>query len=319
MGAGATRSQAEAGRRTAILVIKHGALGDFVLATGPFAAIRQHHGEAHITLLTTRPFVGLARQCAWFDEVWSDPRPKIWQIGQLCRLRRRLITRRFARVYDLQTSSRSSLYFHLLRRPRPEWSGIARGCSHPHANPRRDDMHSIERQAEQLAMAGIESVPASDISWLDADISTFGLTGRYVLLVPGGAAHRPRKRWLRENYAELAQRLSAEGVRPVLLGTEAEGEVLKAIASRCPAAMDLCGRTDFAEITALARGAAGAVGNDTGPMHLIAAAGCPAVVLFSDASDPSLCAPRGPQVVILREPRLADLSVDRVYGSLTLR
>ena len=37
-----------------------------------------------------------------------------------------------------------------------------------------------------------------------------------------------------------------------------------------------------------------AIGNDTGPMHLIAAAGCPSVVLFSRDSDPALCAPRGP-------------------------
>lgn len=319
MDASAARTEAETSRRTSILVIKHGALGDFVLATGPFAAIRQHHADAHITLLTTRPYVPLARGCVWFDEVWTDPRPKVWHLGALRKLRRRLHARRFARVYDLQTSFRSSLYFHLLRRPRPEWSGIARGCSHPHANPRRDTMHSIERQAEQLAMAGIDTVPAVDVSWLDADISKYGLTGRYVLLVPGGAIHRPRKRWPRERYAALAERLSAEGLRPVLLGTEAESEVLRAVARRCSDALDLCGRTDYAEIAALARGAAGAVGNDTGPMHLIAAAGCPSVVLFSDASDPALSAPRGPAVTILREPRLADLSVDRVHGSLTLR
>ena len=36
-----------------------------------------------------------------------------------------------------------------------------------------------------------------------------------------------------------------------------------------------------------------AVGNDTGPMHLFVAAGCPATVLYSAASDPALTAPRG--------------------------
>ncbi|HAK62204.1 MAG TPA: ADP-heptose--LPS heptosyltransferase, partial [Alphaproteobacteria bacterium] len=38
-----------------ILVIKLGALGDFILAMGPFKAIRHHHAGAHITLLTTPP------------------------------------------------------------------------------------------------------------------------------------------------------------------------------------------------------------------------------------------------------------------------
>ena len=44
-----------------VLVVKLGALGDFILALGPFAAIRTAHADAEITLLTTAPFVDLAR------------------------------------------------------------------------------------------------------------------------------------------------------------------------------------------------------------------------------------------------------------------
>ena len=57
--------------------------------------------------------------------------------------------------------------------------------------------------------------------------------------------------------------------------------------------------------------AALAVGNDTGPLHLAAAAGAPAIVLFSKASDPALSAPRG-RVAILRADRLEDLPVAQV-------
>ncbi|HZT52668.1 MAG TPA: ADP-heptose--LPS heptosyltransferase, partial [Stellaceae bacterium] len=39
-----------------ILVIKLGALGDFVQAMGPAAAIRAHHPRAEITLLTAAPY-----------------------------------------------------------------------------------------------------------------------------------------------------------------------------------------------------------------------------------------------------------------------
>src|SRR5262249_34517446 len=49
------------GRRK-ILVIKLSALGDFVQALGPASAIRQHHAEDEITLLTTRAFTALAQQ-----------------------------------------------------------------------------------------------------------------------------------------------------------------------------------------------------------------------------------------------------------------
>jgi ADP-heptose:LPS heptosyltransferase len=103
---------------------------------------------------------------------------------------------------------------------------------------------------------------------------------------------------------------------PVLLGTEAEVGALAEIARACPAARDLCGETGFAEIAALARGARLAVGNDTGPMHLIAAAGCPSLVLYSADSDPARTAPRGPKVAILRERSLADLKLDRVLAAL---
>ena len=37
-----------------------------------------------------------------------------------------------------------------------------------------------------------------------------------------------------------------------------------------------------------------AIGNDTGPMHLLATVGCASLVLFSGDSDPARCAPRAP-------------------------
>jgi len=39
------------------------------------------------------------------------------------------------------------------------------------------------------------------------------------------------------------------------------------------------------------------------------------VVLFSQASDPSLCAPHGTVVRVLLKPNLPDLSVDTVFAA----
>lgn len=296
----------------AILVIRLGALGDLVLSSGPFRAIREHHPDAHIVLLTTQPYEDLARAGGWFDEIWCDERPAWWQLGAMRRLAGRLRGGGFGRVYDLQTSDRSSGYFRLFGRPRPEWSGIARGCSHPHASPGRNRMHTVERQAEQLAMAGIAEVPPPDLSGIEADLSAFSLPADYALLVPGSAPHRPEKRWPAGRYGELAGRLRARGLTPVLIGGPAEQAALAAVAAGQRGVIDLCGRTSFAQIAALGRGARLAVGNDTGPMHLIATAGCPSVVLFSGASDPALTAPRGPRVRVVRRHELADLAVDEV-------
>jgi ADP-heptose:LPS heptosyltransferase len=306
--------------RERILVIKLGALGDFVLALGPFAAIRRAHGHAHITLLTIPALAGFARDCGYFDQLWTDTRPSFTQPRAWLALRRKLRGGEFRRVYDLQTSDRSGWYYHLLGPGRrPEWSGIARGCSHPHDNPERDFMHTVERQAEQLACAGIADVAPADLSWADADISRFGLAERFALLVPGAAPRRPRKRWPVENYAALAAGFADDHVQPVLLGTGAEELIAAEIVRRQPMVKSLVGETTLGDIATLARRAAGAVGNDTGPMHIVAAAGCPAVVLFSAESDPALARPRGPAVTVLQSSDLADLPLDEVAAALIMR
>jgi ADP-heptose:LPS heptosyltransferase len=303
-----------------ILVIKLGALGDFVQALGPFAAIRRHHARDRITLLTTPPFAELARGCGAFDRVVTCGRPASFNLGAWACLLRTLNTG-YARVYDLQTSDRSSFYRSLIA-GRPEWSGIARGASHPHANRDRDLMHTIDRQRDQLAMAGIADVPLPDVSWARADIGRFGLKTPYVLMIPGGSAHRPEKRWPADRFAALARRMIAAGTTPVLLGAREESPLLDSIVAQAPGAVSLGGKTSLVEIASLARGAKAAVGNDTGPTHLIAAAGIPVVALFSASSDPALCAPRGPferpTVRVLRAESLAALDEATVARALDL-
>ena len=293
-----------------ILVIKLGALGDFAQAFGPFAAIRAHHPGAEITLLTTPPFAPLARQAPWFDQAWENGRPRglaaLWALG------RQLRAARFDRVYDLQTSDRSSRYRWLVGRG-VEWSGIAAGATHPHTNPRRDFMHTVERQREQLEMAGIRQFPAPELAWLDADIARFALPERFALLIPGASPGRPAKRWPVENFAALAAALD---IPAVILGGPAETSLGAAISEASPGTRDLTGKTSFADIAALARRAAFCIGNDTGPTHLAAVAGCPTLALFGEDSDPALCAPRGPRVAVLRRQPLASLPMADVQAAL---
>jgi ADP-heptose:LPS heptosyltransferase len=299
---------------TRILVIRLGALGDFVQSLGPFAAIRAQHPGAEITLLTTAPFAPLARLAPWFDRVEIDARPAWWNLAGVLRLRRQV--RRFDFVYDLQTSQRSSRYFRVAGRP--PWSGIAPGCSHPQADPARETMHTFERQRDQLRLAGINSVPPPDLHFLTAR-PVPDLPARFALLVPGAAPHRPAKRWPAERFAALATILAERGLTPVVIGAAADAKLAATIRAACPAALDLTGRTALADLFAFAARAALAVGNDTGPMHIAAAVGAPCVVLFSADSNPAMTAPRGPDgawPTVLRAPVLADLSVERVAAAL---
>ncbi|MAZ03368.1 MAG: ADP-heptose--LPS heptosyltransferase [Sneathiella sp.] len=294
-------------------------MGDVILAQGPFQAIRAHHGDARIVLLTTRPFAAFLEKSGLFDEVWIDERPKLWQLSKLIPLIRKLRRGRFDRVYDLQTSTRTNSYFRFFpRRRKPEWCGIAKGSSHPHDSPMRTKIHTIERHIDQLKVAGIETVPPVDFSWAMTDISRFELPSRYALLVPGGSAHRPEKRWPAARFAELAVYLEGKGTTPVLVGGKAEAEAITTILDHCPAAIDLSSKTEFGDIATLGARATLAVGNDTGPLHLISAVGCKTVVLFSKASDPHMSRPRGQDVTVLREDDLTDLPLAAVVGSLGL-
>lgn len=306
-----------------ILVIKLSALGDFVLALAAMKKIREAHRKAHITLLTTPPFESLAKASPYFNAVQTDGRPETF--GQWMALRKRLRGAGYDRVYDLQTSGHSNRLFQILRPNPPAWSGVALGCSLPHGNPLRDSMHTLERQADQLMYAGIwpdaptspGTAPAPDLSWVWKNEPAEravpgGVRPRpYVMFVPGGSAHRPEKRWPVDNYAELARILYARGYDIAVIGSVQETPLAHAIQRVVPRARDLTGRTDFARVAVLGAKASLAVGNDTGPLHLAAAAGAPTVVLFSKASDPALTAPRG-KVTILQSERLSDLPVAKV-------
>ncbi|MGF1628739.1 MAG: glycosyltransferase family 9 protein [Kiloniellaceae bacterium] len=299
-----------------ILVIKLSAFGDFVLSIASFQAIRAHHPAAAITLLTTEPYRQMAEASGCFDAVWIDRRPAWWQPGGWLALRRRLIGGKFDRVYDLQRSDRSGGYLRLLPRPKPEWVGIAPACSHRYLPPKDRVLHICEREAQQLAQAGVPRPGLPDLSFLEADLSGLGLPARVALLVPGGSAHRLGKRWPAERYAALGRHLLDLDIVPLLLGAGAERSEIAAIAEAAPGARDLCGRTSLEALAALGRRAELAVGNDTGPMQLIAAAGCPSLVLYSADSDPAKIAPRGAVVRTLRRERLADLSLDEVLAAL---
>src|SRR5579864_1625899 len=112
----------------------------------------------------------------------------------------------------------------------------------------------------------------------------------------------------------LAQALDRSGLVPVVVGSAEEQVLAATIGEACPQALDMTGRTDLALLAALAERAAVTIGNDTGVSHLAAAAGCPVVVLFSQASDPARCAPRGPIVRVLAAPDLGDLATESVIA-----
>jgi ADP-heptose:LPS heptosyltransferase len=154
------------------------------------------------------------------------------------RLARRLRGGRFERVYDLQTSRRSSLYRLAVGRG-AAWSGIARGASHRHDTPQRTQVDTATRQREQLGIAGIRHFPEPALGWLAADLAGVDLPPRFWLMIPGASARIPEKRWPPERYAELARSLALPAV---VVGGPAEQALAAGIIAASPGALDFTGQ-----------------------------------------------------------------------------
>jgi ADP-heptose:LPS heptosyltransferase len=295
-----------------ILVIKLSALGDFLLSMGAMEAIRRRHKNARITLLTTRPFVDIAERSGYFNDIVIDSRPKFYELNRWYFLFKNLNGGNFTRVYDLQMNDRSSVYYRLFLK-KPEWSGVIPGTALFYPNPDWYGLHAYKRHQEVLKVAGID-VQLPDLSWMKSDVSSLCLKKPYILLIPGSAPQHPEKRWPAVRYGALGLKLMKEGYQVAVIGTRAEADVIERVVKACPGITDLSGRTSLYDIASLARGAAGAIGNDTGPVHLVSLVGCPTVALFSTrVSSPERSAPVGKSVQVIQAEDLNDVSVEDVY------
>tara|TARA_B100001146_G_C15746024_1_gene249697 strand:- start:49 stop:309 length:261 start_codon:yes stop_codon:yes gene_type:complete len=82
-------------KKKKILIIKHGALGDFILSFGPFAAIKKYHPRDYLVLLTSRKFVDFAKESNCFDEIIEDNRSSIWDLKSMYNLGKLLKKKKF--------------------------------------------------------------------------------------------------------------------------------------------------------------------------------------------------------------------------------
>ena len=294
-----------------ILVIKLGALGDFVQAFGPMAAIRRHHVRDRITLLTTAPFESLALASQYFDDVILDTRPKWHDLGGWLSLRKELNDGNYARVYDLQNNDRTAFYLKLFS-PKPEWVGAAPGASHRNSSELRTVGKAFDGHVQTLSLAGVAPVNVDDLSWIKSAGVFTQIAKPYVLLVVGASPQHPEKRW--PHYSAFCAMLTQQQFTPVIIGGPDEKGIAEKICASVPSAINLAGKTSLTDLPDLARNAAACVGNDTGPMHFIAPTGCPSVVLFSGKSNPVRHAPLGNHVVTIQKNDLEKLDPNEVWG-----
>jgi ADP-heptose:LPS heptosyltransferase len=133
--------------------------------------------------------------------------------------------------------------------------------------------------------------------------------GQGPVLAMAPAANWVGKTWPAERFAVVAAELLAQSGpmadgRLLLLGGPSDRFAAEAVRRVIPRArlIDVVGRVDLLTAYALLKRARLFIGNDSGLMHLSAAAGAPTLGLFGP-SDDRLYAPWGPRSRVLRGPR----------------
>ena len=308
-----------------ILIIKLGALGDVVMATGMIERIVRHHAPHRCTLLTSPAYGELFS--AWpgmeiktFDRtsLRSTLATVLWMRNQ-----------HFLRVYDLQSNDRSGAMCGL--------SGIPeRAGNHPrypynmHPESRyTGQCHIHTRMLDILKAAGISAdgvaprlnPPGADRELVDGWLGKKDLMDRKLVIMHAGAStRRPEKCW--PYFSELAVSLARRGHLTLWAGGP-EDRSVNAELSRT-SGIDATAAFSLLQLVALASRAEFAVTNDSGPMHLLACASIPVYGLFGPSNwrrnhavgqrDRVLSLDRDEPV--FRATRLADLETSQVLRRL---
>lgn len=256
------------------LVIKLGALGDMVQAMPMFDALCQQYGDT-LTLLTTAPFLEFAQRSGYFKTIICDDRASLKKnLAVLSKLRKQ----NFTRIIDLQNVDRTRLYRLLLMGRFGQW------ITDPY---KQNDVHPSKRFSALCTAQGWPFVSTINIEMMAEPFSLIPKKP-YVLIVAGASnAHGGKKRWPQKNYAAVCQRLLNAGITPVLIGSNTDN--LYELETFCANTdtINLIGRTTLFQLIMVAKDAIGALGNDTGPQLIIAAAGCPTITLFSAVNPPN--------------------------------
>lgn len=297
-----------------ILVIKLGALGDFIIALGSIMNLRKVYPDARFTLMTHRSLIQIAKQTGMFSDFIVDNRVSYFNLKEQVRLFREVIQGNFDGIIDFQCNKRTTKkYFPLIRWLSPSsfrWCDVVKRTCLNVSKKKSCSRGTLTQDSIALPWE------MTDLSFLHGENKHFGeLPERFVLMIPGCSPTHPYKRWPVENYKAIVQRLSEKGVYSVVMGTKAEAAEVDAICAASPMAVSMLNKTSLLDIPDLVRRSIACVGNDTGPSHIAAYSGRPVIAIFDQRTAASIT--RGPLSINLVSPGTIDkVTVDMVWEKL---
>jgi heptosyltransferase-2 len=295
--------------RGKILIIRGGAIGDFILTLPAIAALRQQFPEAHLEVLGYPHIIQLAAAGGLVDRVQS--------------IEARALAGFFARHGALAEDlvdyfSEFDIIVSYLYDPDDIFKTNIARCSTaqfvvgPYRPNEAEKVHAAKvylRPLERFAI--FDADPRPQLS-LDPQPSTLN----QITLHPGSGSEK--KNWPEAKWADLLLHLiHSTRLDLLLVGGEAEGERLQRLAAALPITRSKVAQSlPLAQLARLIQPSAAFVGHDSGISHLAAALGRPGVVLWGNTVE-EIWRPPHERVVVLKNPGgIRTITVQQVMDTL---
>ena len=128
--------------RKKILIIKFGGLGDIILSLNAIYSIRKKFKNSKFFLLTEKPYDKFLKKSKWFDDILVIKR-SFFYFYDVIQIKKTKNILSVDKVFDLQTSKRSSFYLKVFHQNGIYTNGIGRFAKVRHDNPNRDNLHTL--------------------------------------------------------------------------------------------------------------------------------------------------------------------------------
>jgi lipopolysaccharide heptosyltransferase I len=278
-----------------ILIIKPSSLGDVIHALPFLKAVKNTFPDSQADWVISKNLKGILEGNPLINELipldkdsWKSVKKLPHTLAELSSLRKTLKSKHYDIVVDLQGLLRSGLI--AFSSPATLKIGFedAREGSRLFYDRRvtvKDSAHAVDKCLEVAKTIGakikktefplhINKVSKKQIKKL------LGNTEEYIVIVP--SARWITKRWPAEKFSALINDIS---IPCIITGSKGDKKTAQKIKGNIKndfsgKIIDLCGKTDLQELTALLAGAKVVVTNDTGPMHIAAALNVPVIALF---------------------------------------
>lgn len=286
-----------------ILIVRLGAMGDVLHAIPAVTQMHERHPQAEISWLVEKRWRDLLP--AFVVPIEVDTRK--WRKAMLASGTRSALRQlRTHTPFDLTLDLQGAVKSALLGR----WIGtrLLLGPAAPREWPARliyggmietRAAHVIDHAREIVGAAIDEDLPKSRES-LDVFFSAKQKQKSDPIAVLNPSAGWPAKQWPAAHFAELAKRLTSQGMKVLVNVGPGEEQLGKEVVEFSRAGQVVS--PSIPELIETLRSAALFVGGDTGPMHLAAMLGVPTVAIFGP-TDPARNGPYYERTTFVRHPR----------------